>query len=176
MKVMAGSWLIASVCIERMMAMIVDHLRRVRQQLGNPGAVLPVLGELEDGGRDREARLSRRHRGETLALANRVGQILVEPVVHRRLVVEGLHLRRRADHMQIDRAFGFRREVRQGGQSFADVEMRGGSGSCFRAQQIGERGDAESARAASKELAARFCLQAFAQRVGPGPRGMFSFV
>ena len=71
----AGSWLIASVCIDLMKADVVDDLRRVRQQLADPGARLAVLRELEDRRRDREATSGPSHAGEPLALADRVGQL-----------------------------------------------------------------------------------------------------
>ena len=150
---------------------VVDHLRRVRQQLGHPGAVLPVLRELEGGRRDREARLARRHRGETLALANRVGQILVEPVVHLRLVVEGLHLRRRADHVQVDRALGLGREVRQ---SRAVLRLRRDS----RRQRLLIPSPADWRARRCRVLVRReqrtggaFLPEAFAQRVRSGAQG-----
>ena len=46
-NVIAGSWLIASVCIDLMKHSSSATLRRVRQQLAEPGAALAVLGELE---------------------------------------------------------------------------------------------------------------------------------
>ncbi len=96
---------------------IVHHLRRVGQQFRNPRARLAVLRELEDGRSDGKPRLAARHGGEALALANRIGQVLIEHLLHLRLVVEGLHLRRRADQMQIDAALRLGREMREARQS-----------------------------------------------------------
>ncbi len=59
MKVIAGSWLIASVCIGADEAQFVDDAARVRKQLAEPGAGLAMLSELEPWGDDREARLAR---------------------------------------------------------------------------------------------------------------------
>ena len=75
---------------------VIHHFRYIRQQLGYPRACLSVLAELEDRRSNREAALSRRHGGQALSFTNRVGQILVVPVLHLRLVVEQIHLRRRA--------------------------------------------------------------------------------
>ena len=93
-------------------AQVVDHLRRPRQQLADPHAALAVLLELVLRRRDREAGLAAGHRREPLAHADRVGQVLVVPLVHHRLVVEQVHLRRPADHVQIDDVLRLRREVR----------------------------------------------------------------
>ena len=46
-----------------------------------------------------------------------VGQVLVEPVLHLRLVVVQVHLRRRADHVQVDGALRLGRKVRQARQA-----------------------------------------------------------
>ena len=76
----AGSWLIASVCIERTMQRSSAIAGRVRQQLAEPRAALAVPGELEDRRRDREALLARGHRREPLAHADRVGQLAAAPL------------------------------------------------------------------------------------------------
>ena len=60
MNVMAGSWLIASVCIDRMMQRSSAIAGRVRQQFADPGAALAVLGELEDRRRHRASSSGRR--------------------------------------------------------------------------------------------------------------------
>ena len=41
-----------------------------------------------------------------------IGQILVEPLVHLRLVIVQIHLRRTADHVQIDDLLGLGRKMR----------------------------------------------------------------
>ena len=74
-NVTAGSWLIASVCIDLMKQSSSATLGGVRQQLADPGPALAVLGEPESAGRDREALLPRGHAGQPLALPDRVGQL-----------------------------------------------------------------------------------------------------
>ena len=49
---------------------------------------LPCWANLYFDGRDREAGLAAGHGGQPLALADRVGQVLVEQLVHLRLVVD----------------------------------------------------------------------------------------
>ena len=94
-------------------AHVVDHLGRVRQQLRDPHARLPVLGELEFARCNREPLLAGGHGGQALPLANRVGQVLIVPLIHLRLIVVQVHLRRTADHVQVNHMLGFRREVRE---------------------------------------------------------------
>ena len=55
-NVIAGSWLIASVCIDLTMHSSSTILRRVRQQLADPRARLAVLRELELRAGHRERR------------------------------------------------------------------------------------------------------------------------
>ena len=90
---------------------VVDHLGGVRQDLGDPGARLAVL--LEGVGRRRhgEAFLPGGHAGDALPIADRVGQVLVEALRQLRLIVEGLELRGRADHREVDAALGLGGEV-----------------------------------------------------------------
>ena len=45
-------------------------------------------------------------------MADRVGQVLVVPILHLRLVVVQVHLRRPADHVQIDHVLGLGRKMR----------------------------------------------------------------
>src|SRR5208337_2289350 len=88
-------------------------------------------------------------------------QVFVEPGRESGLVVEGLQLRRRAQHMQIDGAFSFRREVRQTRQA---ANRR----SCLMSlglQQRGQRDRTDSACAARKKLAPRFGENRFRRRV-----------
>ncbi len=74
-KVIAGSWLIASVCIERIKQMSSAIVAVCGKQLAQPRAALAVLGELEDRRGDREALLARGHRRDPLAHPHRVGQL-----------------------------------------------------------------------------------------------------
>ena len=84
-----------------------------RQQLADPHARLAALLELVLRRRDREARLAAGHRREPLAHADRFGQVLVVPLLHHRLVVVQIHLRRPADHVQIDDMLRLGGEMRE---------------------------------------------------------------
>jgi hypothetical protein len=95
---------------------LIGHLRRVREQLAHPRASLAVLGELEHGGRDRQPRLAAGHRGDALAAADGVGQVLVEVRFELRLVIPHVDLRRPAVHVQVDEPLGLGRVVRQAGE------------------------------------------------------------
>src|SRR5207302_5895251 len=99
--------------------------------------------ELEQRRRDGEARLRRGHAGEALAGADRIGQLGPGELLQARLVVEQIHLRRRAGLEEIDDALGGRRKVRQ---RFVGVE------------QAREGRDAESGAGLSEEIAS--CEQA----------------
>ena len=88
--------MIDGLCIHRFdEAKLVGNAGDVGHQFAHPCAAFPMLLELEDGRGDREALLSRSHAGEALTFTNRIGQIRVELLVHCRLVVEEIHLRRR---------------------------------------------------------------------------------
>ena len=92
-------------------AHVVDHPGRVGQQLADPHAALAVPGELVLRRGDREPLLARGHRRQPLAHPDRVGQVLVVELVHLRLVVVQVHLRRPADHVQVDHLLGLGGEV-----------------------------------------------------------------
>ena len=93
-------------------AEFVDDARGVRQQLADPGPALAVLGEAEPARRDREARLPRRHAGEPLAHrgSSRAARSPARSW-QQRLVVEQVHLRRRARLEQVDHPLRPGREI-----------------------------------------------------------------
>ena len=167
MKVIAGSWLIASVCIERMKQMSSTILALLRQQFGNPHAALAMLGELVLRRRDGKARLTRGHRRQTLAHADRFGQVLVVPLVHHRLVVEQVHLRRPADHVQVDDVLRFAGEMLERfgfalrSIGCAVVSHCPAAHAAFFAEKRGERGPAGDAAGFAEELTTRFGLDVF---------------
>ena len=72
-NVIAGSWLIASVCIDLTKQRSSTILRGVRQQLADPRAALAVLRELEDRPGERQRRLVAGHAGEPLPLRTESG-------------------------------------------------------------------------------------------------------
>src|SRR5437868_13987380 len=90
-----------------------------------------MLCELEQRRSDREARLTGRHGRKPLPLADRVRQVLIEPLPHYRLIVERLHLRRRTEHVEIDGTLGLRREMRQSGEPSDGLLLRSRSGVPF---------------------------------------------
>jgi hypothetical protein len=92
---------------------LVDVLGDVRKQLAHPRARLSVLLEGELGRGDREARLPRGHGRQPLAADDGGRQVLVEHLLHLRLVVVEVHLRRAAVHEQVDEVLRLRGEVRR---------------------------------------------------------------
>ena len=143
MNVMAGSWLMASVCMVRMIAMSSTIFAVFGSSSEIQAPDLSVLGELENRRCDGKAALTGCHRRQALTFADGLRKVFVVPVLHLRLVVEEVHLRRRAHHVQIDGALGFWREVRDPGAT-------GGLG--YHARQCG---NAESTSASRKELPPR---------------------
>ena len=95
-NVTAGSWLIASVCIDRIDADLVGDLCGMREQFAEPHARFAVLCELENRRRGRESRLIRRHAGEPLALRTESGRFSPAQLLQDGLVIEQVQLRRRA--------------------------------------------------------------------------------
>ena len=87
-----------------------------------------MLRELVDRWRDRKPRLPRRHRRQPLSLAYRIRQILVVPVLQSGLVIEQILLRRAAEHVHVDGALCFRREVRKVRQAAKVLVRRGPRG------------------------------------------------
>ena len=92
---------------------VVDDLGGPREQFADPGAVLAVLGELEERGCDGEFGLAARHRGDALALADRFRQVLLKTRLEGGLVVERVELRRPAVHVQINDTLRGRRKMRK---------------------------------------------------------------
>src|SRR5690606_32671836 len=85
----------------------------VRQQVADPGSVFAVAIELEDGAGEREDRLVAGHAGESLSLADGIGQGLTVLLVEQRLVVEGFELGWAARLEKVDDALGAGRDVRR---------------------------------------------------------------
>ena len=81
---------------------VVDHSGGVRQELADPRSVGTVLIEFKERRRDRKSILPRGHRRDPLAVADRVWQVLVEPLVELRLVIPHVQLRGSTRHKQVD--------------------------------------------------------------------------
>ena len=112
---MAGSWLIASVCMLRMKHMSSTILAVYGNSSLTHMPLLPCWANLYFDGAIGKPRLAGGHRRQPLAHADRVGQVLVVPLLHHRLVVVQIHLRRPADHVQIDDVLGLGRKLFGGG-------------------------------------------------------------
>ena len=102
------------------------------------------------------------------------GQVLVEQLLHLRLVIEGLHLRRRAHQVEVDAAFGLGREMRQAGES-ADGFGRRALSAAAATPAPGRRCPARCARRSAGGFLRRPCCVAGqrggAMRGRPRPRG-----
>ena len=125
---------------------VVRVLAEVGQQVRvQPHPALPVLAEVELRRRDREAGLAARHRRQALAVTDARGQVLVEHLLHLRLIVEEVHLGGAADHVEVDDALGLwlvlRTDCARGG-----VRERA-------TEQAGQRGGAEGVGARAEEAA-----------------------
>ena len=148
-------------------AQVVDHPGRVGEHLRDPHAALAVLLELVLRGSDREPLLAARHGREPLAHPHRVGKLLVVPLVHHRLVVVEVHLRRPADHVQVDDVLRLRGEVGQPGQRPGRRRPVAGAGAAPQslvAQQRGQGGPAHGIGPPAEELAAGLILDVFLER------------
>ena len=85
-------------------------------------------------------------------------KVLVEQLLHLRLVVEGLHLRRRAHQVEVDAALRLRREMRQAGESSDRLR-----GSRLSRQKTGECERSDALRSAREEAPASFLNRHFAR-------------
>ena len=136
---------------------VVHHFRGERHQIGvRPRAAFSALLEFEFCWRYGQARLLARHRGDALAHADGVGQVLVEVLLELRLVVPRIELGRTAIHVEVDDGFCLRRKMRHAGQR--RVHAPGCDGRCGRSHVFAEHGgegdSAETEAGVAEELAA----------------------
>ncbi len=111
MKVWAGSWLMASVFIERMMHNLVGDRAEVGKQLAN---LLPRLAEPLEAELRREAiQLRPLKLGDRLALGERLRHRLAVEFGQLRLVVEGFQVRRPARLVEPDHPLCLGRKVQR---------------------------------------------------------------
>jgi hypothetical protein len=131
---------------------VVDDPGRVRHQVGNPGAALPVASE----GPSRAEQLGAvagRHERKAFPGDERVGHGLTVEFVEARLVVEEVQLAGAARHEEIDHRLRPGRKVR--GLRRGRIRGLGGSGGPGRlVEQGGERDIAEPDGAATEKVAA----------------------
>ncbi len=140
-------------------AHLIDHLGRVRQQFAHPHATLAMSGKLELGRSNRKACLAAGHGREALPHAHRIGQVLVEPLGHLGLVIVQVHLRRAADHVQVDDVLGLAREMRSG------LRLKLLGPGAFLGQQAGQRTPADGVHGLAEEVPAGQQLQRFTNGV-----------
>ena len=152
MNVWAGSWLIASVCIERMM----QRSSATEPSCGKSSHdLLPGLAELlELMLRPEAVQLLPLKLGDRLALGERLGHRLAVHLGQLRLVVERLQMRRPAGHVQPDDALGLRREVQRPHDAGPFVGVGLGLGEGARVEERCEREAADAARGLAEEGAA----------------------
>ena len=96
-------------------AQLVDEGGGLGEEVGDPGpafAVLRKVGDLRDDG---ALGLPARHRAETLAAYHLIWNLSPVPSAQHRLIIEQIHMRRRAVLKEVDHSFGSGDEVRQGG-------------------------------------------------------------
>ena len=115
---------------------------------------LPCWANLNFDGATGKPRLAAGHGGEPLALADRVGQVLVEALVHLRLVVAQVHLRRAAVHVQVDDRFALGGKCGKPGSGGMDAGRFAGARPAQFASEHGQREAAEAQAGVAEELAA----------------------
>ena len=124
---------------------VVDDAADVLHRIADHRPALAVRLERRDRPDDRIRRLPFDHRREPPVAHHRARQLFAVHLLERRLVVERVVLRERAEHVQVDHTLGLRREVRETRQPGMRVTgnqrlLRPGG----RAQQLGEREPAEA--------------------------------
>ena len=109
MNVWAGSWLIASVCIERTMHRSSATSRQMSEELVD---LLPALAVLLEAALRAEAgQLRALQLRDRLPLGERLGHRLAVPLGQFGLVVEAFEVGRAAGHDQEDDALGLGRDI-----------------------------------------------------------------
>ena len=72
-----------------------------------------MLLKIENRRSDGKAFLTRGHSRKPLALSDRIGQVYIELLFHRRFVIEKSHLRWSSRLEEVDDTFRFRRKIRE---------------------------------------------------------------
>ena len=88
----------------------------VRQQLAHLNARLAAPLELEFTRGHRKPLLATGHRGDALAVADGVRQVLIEMIGQSWFMIEEINLRRRTIHVQVNQPLSLGRKMRQVGQ------------------------------------------------------------
>ena len=100
----------------------------VRQQLAHLNARLAAPLELEFTRGHRKSLLATGHRGDTLAVADGVRQVLIEMIGQSWFMIEEINLRRRTIHVQVNQPLSLGRKMRQVGQGRMHVLTGPGPG------------------------------------------------
>ena len=116
-KVIAGSWLIASVCIERMMQMSSTIPAVCGKSSLSHAPLWPCCANLKIDGATGKLFWPEVIVVIRWPIRTESGSSIPRRAGDRRLVVEQVHLRRRARLEQVDDPLGLRREMRQAGQA-----------------------------------------------------------
>ena len=110
---MAGSWLIASVCIDLMKQSSSATLAVNGNSSETAAPLWPCCANCKPARRHRKPVLPRGHARQPLPHPDRVGQVRPLKPREPRLGIEQIHLRRRTRLKQVDHPLGPRREVRK---------------------------------------------------------------
>ncbi len=140
-------------------AHIINDVAVAGQQIAEPRARLPMLGEFEDRPGQRQRRLLGRHAGEPLTGADEVGQLLAVLFVQQRLVVEQILLRRPAGLKQIDHSLDARREMQLPEHAAAGRGRGAGRAGQRTVEQRAQRQTTQPRSRGTKEMAARDARQ-----------------
>ena len=95
---------------------VVGDFADVWEKVADPGAVLPVLFEIDVRWRNREGSLPAGHPGQALALPDGLRELLAKHLAEFGLVIKGFQLGRCARLEEVDDAFGLGGKVRQARQ------------------------------------------------------------
>ena len=134
----------------------------VRQQLAHLNARLAAPLELEFTRGHRKSLLATGHRGDALAVADGVRQVLIEMISQSWFMIEKINLRRRTIHVQVNQPLSLGRKMRQVGQGRMHVFTGPGLGAPRAlAEHGGQRDAAHLEAGALKKLPAVLLLEKF---------------
>ncbi len=106
-------------------AKLVGNAADMRQKVADPCPALASLTKRTQRTDDRKRGLAVRHRRDPLGVAHRWRYLLTRHLDERRLVIERIDVRHRAEHVQTDYALRTRRHVTGAERSNVDVRIRG---------------------------------------------------
>ena len=137
-------------------AQLIGDRRRARQEVGDISAAAPVLGEVGDLLQDGPFCLPAGHRAESTLAYDFIRHLAPVPALQQGLVVKQIHMGGSAILEQIDDPLG-------SGGKMGRIAWRGGEEPGV--EQARQRGRAERAGAAAKELPAGYRSVVFLERI-----------